>query len=665
MRLQGIENKQTVSFKILHDRNDLSDAVVSSLQDIGAVELVDEYMIPERCEKGAHWVVVASLREHSWLDEIQTAARAADIRLLIIGLEPGFIWIGPYVDPKIPGCFNCMKHWAHNNTRQDHHWSVLADQRDTRRDTLPICMPLQQQSIFSSILSLYVRSALLEGAENSSRAVTRLDLANTRTSNHRFVPLHNCGTCSNLIDNSSDIADQITLQPSYKQFSSDSRVQNLKLNLDRLKTEFLDRHIGLIKHVFYSLTSNLMPMYSSELPISHTKEIENGYGRSETKRESELVAILEALERYCGLSPKGQRTNVRGSYNSLSDNALDPKDLILHDETLVEGAAFTLHKYTEQLEVNWVWCKSLTKNCPILVPEQSIFYFLLNTADTPVNRFVYETSNGCALGGSMEEAIFYGLLELVERDAYLTTWYGKFTPREIELDSIDSDRVRSLIYLADTRGFSLHAFDIRVGVDVPAVWCMIVDHSDDAPVKCYCAAGAHLDPEKAIYSGLIEVMTSMGVYRESLPPLKNKAEEMLLDDDKVLEMHDHVLLYSLPDAFHRLNFLFSEQKKLTLDEVYGANYGGENLNISDDLVELIDKVGDYAKDVIVADLSVNEFRDHQLFCVKVIAPGLMPVTFGHQYRRISIDRINKFANKSGLKPFSDLSELNQYPHNFP
>ena len=42
---------------------------------------------------------------------------------------------------------------------------------------------------------------------------------------------------------------------------------------------------------------------------------------------------------------------------------------------------------------------------------------------------VYETSNGCALGGCFEEATAHGLLEVAERDAFLITWYGRM-PRK-------------------------------------------------------------------------------------------------------------------------------------------------------------------------------------------------------------------------------------------
>ena len=55
-----------------------------------------------------------------------------------------------------------------------------------------------------------------------------------------------------------------------------------------------------------------------------------------------------------------------------------------------------------------------------------------------------------------------------------------------------------------------------------------------------------------------------------------------------------------------------------------------------------------------------------LACVKVLAPGLLPVTFGHQYRRISYARLNKLAALKG-EPAPDYhaGNINPHPHNFP
>ena len=666
------------AIRLLHDGSSLASALARTLEGDYSVALTDKHHIPERAGD-ERWLVVASLRDHHWLEATFRQARELGVSLLLLGLEPGFIWFGPYLLPTESGCYRCLRLWAHSNNHEPTHWSRMANDPQTRRDDLPGMIPPAVEQMLTALLCHLLDDQLLlaEGSlyqAEGSNPIIRLDTTNSRISRHHFLPIHDCDICGNLAENSPDSA-RITLKSRPKAVDSDSRVANPRLALDSLKQHFLDRHVGLVRHVFHSLSSNLMPMFSAEMPIMYTSEVESGYGRSETRHHAELVAILETLERYAGHSPKGQRTTVRASYRALLQDSdkhvIDPRRLILHGEQREQSPEFRMHPYSDDLEFNWVWCHALLADKPILIPEQSIFYYLLNQADAPLNRFIYETSNGYALGGALEEAIFYGLLELVERDAYLTTWYGRFTPREIDLHQIDDQRIQALIHRVEAQNLRLHAFDMRVGIDVPVVWCMIVDDADDAPVKSYCAAGAHLVPENAIYSGLIEVTTSMGVYQESMPPLKDKALEMLADDNKVTDMHDHVLLYSLSQSWDRLSFLFDDRPKASLQELYGNSHldadGKPEINrdVTEDLRQLMTKVSAYADDVIVADLTFDALKAHQLHCVKVIAPGLMPVTFGHQYRRVSLERINRYAESAGLATFASVDDLNPLPHNFP
>ncbi|EKE87552.1 TOMM precursor leader peptide-binding protein [Idiomarina xiamenensis] len=656
---------QSPGLLIAHDGSPIVEHIHAAFAKHHRVQRLAAYQSPD-AHSDQVLLVVASLRQHAWLTELQRLAKQRQQALLLVGLAPGEMWLGPYVANGGAGCINCMRRWAHNNHHQPYHWSRLAEPApDQIRTQLPGALSPASLNIIEQLLHYHFARLEHDHLAAYARRVIRFDVLRNRTSEHRFISDPGCPICACLPDDSAAAA-KLDLQPCLKDRASDTRVANSQLSLARLKRDFYDRHLGLIRHVYQSLTSNLMPMYSAELPIMHTREVESGYGRSETQQSAEMVAILEGLERYAGHAPRAHRTVVRSSYRQLQLPAIDPQQLLLHDQQQQHEAGYGLPAYSEDLEFSWVWAHSFAQDQALLVPEQSVYYYLLNTPSQPVNRFVYETSNGCALGGAKEEAIFCGLLELIERDAYMTTWYGRFTPPEIDLDSIDDERIQLLLARARGQGFRLHAFDIRVGIDVPVVWCMIVDDAEHAPVKSYCAAGAHLRPEQAIYSGLIEVTTSMGVYQQSMPPLKEKAQRLFADPSQVQDMHDHVLLYSLPETFSRLAFLFSEQPKQRLSDLYGDAYAQHSQrDMTVDLRQLIKQVMAYADDVLVVDLTFPELAAHQLHCVKVIAPGLLPVTFGHQYRRIALNRINRFARSVGVTEFNDVGDLNPYPHNFP
>jgi len=76
--------------------------------------------------------------------------------------------------------------------------------------------------------------------------------------------------------------------------------------------------------------------------------------------------------------------------------------------------------YTPDLQLNWVYGWSQTDERAIAVPEHVAYW------DAPRGaRVVYECSNGCGLGNSLQEAALYGLFEVAERDAFLMAWYAR------------------------------------------------------------------------------------------------------------------------------------------------------------------------------------------------------------------------------------------------
>jgi ribosomal protein S12 methylthiotransferase accessory factor len=594
----------------------------------------------------------------------QNAARARSQTVLFITVEPGSMLIGPLLRPDGSGCFMCLKSWLANNHRDGHRWynAEAGDRVVRRRDSIGPLSPAARAAC-----QAHIGKAMELPATGSShpleRMIVRVDLDTLASRQHRFLARSHCPYCARLPSDSRELA-KLELRSRLKDDPVDDRISNPLLSLERLRREFVDRRTGLVPHVFHDLTSRLMPMFAAEMPIENSDVIEVGYGRSDTRCTSELVAVLEAIERYAGHAPRGKRTSVRASYASLRGAAIDPRAFLLHAPEQAAEPGYTLNAYHDDLEFDWVWGHSFARNAPVLVPAQLAYYWLPDSRNHPVNRFLFDTSSGCSLGGCIEEAALYGLQEVVERDAYLCAWYNRSTPPEILLDSIADARTQALIARTRAEGLELHVFDIRHDINLPVVWAMIADPQPDAPVKSYCAAGAHLRPVRAIYSALVEVTTSMGVYQRTLPALRGQALSMLRDSSQVQRMSDHVLLYSLREAFDRLTFLFGGPR-VALDELYPPQARAPNLDLTEDLRASIAQVLRVAQDVVVVDQSFEAMRDSGLYCAKVLVPGLLPMTFGHQYRRLGLERLRAVALANGRTPPPDVAALNPHPHNFP
>jgi ribosomal protein S12 methylthiotransferase accessory factor len=606
---------------------------------------------------GERWLVAFDARRPAAALALQVRLRAAGASALMMALEPGGVSLGPWLeaDDEQAPCYGCQDLWTRLNLGPSTPADLPAPTGPSRASQ-PALAPAGQ----ALVDGLLAQALAQPGALRAQSLRLRWD--RLETERHRFHRHPDCRHCRPLPADSAALAHlQLASRP--LPHAGATRVANPKLSVARLREAFLDRRTGVIKHLFHDMSSELMPMVAAEMALPGEESAEVGYGRNESREGSELVAMLEALERFCGHEARRHGASVRGSFEQMraryGARVKDPRDFVLHDAAHVAQPTFGLEPYSDALPFDWSWGWSLAGDDAVLVPQQMVYYRIPESAGRPLNRFVYETSSGCALGGCMEEAALYGLLELLERDAYLTSWYGRIPPRALDLDAVADERVRALVARSRAQGFEVHAFDMRLDIDVPLVWALIADPRADAPVKSYCASAAHFHRDQALFAALVEVTTSMGVYQRTMPGLRAQARVLFEDPWQVRGMSDHVLLYSLPESWERLRFVFEGGPA----PAPAAASAGPT-DVRDELTRRVRQALGVASDVIVVNQTWQPMETLGLHCVKVLAPGLTPVTFGHQHRRCALPRVNAARRARGLPPIA-AADINPEPHNFP
>lgn len=600
----------------------------------------------------------------------QAACLGRDAAVLLVGMTPGAIQVGPAVRPGVAGCLHCLQQRARNNRPRP---QPRLDAGDAARARPAPGLALTAAAA-ALALDLVARAAAAlqdEAAPGGQvlpvRSYLHLKTDSLQVARHRFLEVPGCVHCP--AGAAAAAPPALAPQPRLKARADDKRIPNPRLTLASVRDSFVDRHSGLVKHVFQNSTSDLMPLFSAEMASMGGALVESGYGRADTFEGSELVAILEAVERYAGGEPRGGRTALRASHAHMQaaypGAVADPASFILHGAAELASPHFRLQPYSDALEFDWSQAVSLRRRQVTWVPDQLAYYSLRDQPGRPLNRFVFDSSNGCSMGGCIEEAMLGGLYEVVERDAYLATWYTRIPPVRIANGSVDDPRCAALIARAEADGFEIHLFDITTDVPIPAVWAMIVDPRADAVVKSYCASGCSARWSDAIFAALVEVTTSIGVYRRTMSPFRSRAEAMLLDDAKVVDITDHVLLYSLPEAYARLDFLHRGPVATLADCEAGLPSLAER-DLTCELLQQCDKVLAVAADILVVDQGFPALAPLGLHCAKMLVPGLLPVTFGHQYRRIDFERLNRVARFKGVAhPDFSPATVNPYPHNFP
>ncbi|ARU62693.1 hypothetical protein CBW65_18200 [Tumebacillus avium] len=617
--------------------------------------------------------VVLSLLDRRDTDEevrIQRLTRAHGVPYLRASLYVDRSFLGPWSFAGQEGCLQCAEIRMRNVHPNKPIWSaVTTAQSSESYRTAPKLWTVPFLDLFAELVAEELNAF---AAERDLRYVQGMYAGydgSLKGQLHRFLPHPQCPECSTVPDDLPELAE-LKFQPRLKPHPRAYRLPNPKLTRENLRKEFYDWRMGLVHHLYRETYSKFIPITGAELPLETENHTEIGFGRTVTFNDSEFTSILEALERYAGMIPRGRRTMHIGSYSEFRDQAVHPPQLGIHDPEQQKEPGYRYHPYDDELKVGWVWAYSWREQKPVLVPEQMVYYRLSQTTpeQPPVNRFVYETSNGCAMGGSLEEAIYYGLMEVIERDSFLVAWYNRLQLTELDLEGVKDQNILLVKDRVEAMGYRLHLFDMTMESGIPSIWATLINPADDAAVKTYTAAGAHADPEKAIMGALVEVVTSMPIYEISMAPKRQQAEEMVSDPTLVQTMEDHVLLYSHPDTLPRYDFLFAADRPVkSVREVYAKWYEETPPeDFSAELTGLMNQLLEHHQDILVIDETPPELESLGIKAVKVIVQGMLTMSFGHQFRRIVMERVQQAPVTMGYRkePIAP-EEINLHPHPFP
>lgn len=387
-------------------------------------------------------------------------------------------------------------------------------------------------------------------------------------------------------------------------------------------------------------------------------------GHADTYDESAGLAICEGLERYAGLQRSSVTDLVFDSYANLAPDALDPRECGLYSDEFYRNKPSFFAEFTPDLRLPWVWGYSLRDRRPILVPERIVYY--LGRAESP--HFVEECSNGCAAGSCLEEAAFYGMLELIERDAFLLGWYGQARLPEIDPASCRSVATRTMIDRVAMHGYDVRLFDNRIDLAVPVVTAVAVRRDGGLGTMCL-ASGASFDPEDAIRAALCEIATYAADFAERTLKQLDEIKPMVSDYTKVTDLHHHPLLFGLPEMAPHSEFLLGASRAQPIDELY-ADWERErphSLDLLDDLTYCQNLLVEAGFDVIVVDQTTPEQRALGMRTVCAIVPGLIPIDFGWKKQRaLHMPRMFNAFRRAGWRSTDlDPAELHRVPHPFP
>ena len=623
--------------------------LIAALQAVGIpVQQRQPEELTEESTLGVHslWVVLTDDYLQPELSRINKIALQTQQPWLLIKPNGGIPWFGPIFTPKETGCWECLAHRLQGNREVES--SILLQQGKTGSGCLPTAvagLPSTEQTaiaLTTTEVAKWLVQQIVPEAKIQTLAgkIITFDQTNFTLKTHSLTQRPQCPACGNPDLVSQQVKGAIALTSRKKLFTQDGGHRAFTPDQILKRYEHL---ISPITGVVSSLTRSSDP----ENPFVHTYSAVHAFGSSsslgklrkslghksggkgKTDRQSQASGFCEAVERYSGIY-QGDEPRIKSKLADLN-GAIHPAQCLLFSETQYQNReelnkkAIVEHDwipkpFDESQIIDWTHVWSLTEQTHKYLPTAFCYY---NYKLPKEHRFCFGDSNGNAAGGTLEDAILQGFLELAERDSVAIWWYNRLQRPSVDLASFNEPYLLDLQAWYGTQQRELWVLDLTTDLNIPA-FAAVSRYTGGEREYIIAGYGAHFDAKIAILRAVTEV-NQIGCHLPEKYPSTNA---------------DSALNYWFTQAS------IANQPYLAPSQAPAKKATDYNQKWSDDIHQDVLNCEDIVRKVGLEMLVINQTRpDIDLPVVKVIVPGLR-----HFWSRFGAGRLYDVPVKLGWLP---------------
>jgi bacteriocin biosynthesis cyclodehydratase domain-containing protein len=561
-----------------------------------------------------------------------------------IGIES---WIGPLFEDRETACWNCLA-----QRLSGHKVAETFLYRSKTLKNVPATAKAATAASMTAALALAVEEAarIIAGMPRTRNRVLCLDHRKLEISSHLLVKRPQCAHCGDAAIKS---VRPVTLAAcprvhdgdgGHRSVSAEEMVERFKHHVSPITgiiRELTSRRSAddHVKHI-YSAGHNFAMMIEDMSFLRATLRMGSG-GKGRTDIQAKASAIGEALERYSGLF-QGDEPRRSARLEDLGDDVIDPRNYLLFSERqFAEKQAwnkthdryqFVPLPFDATAVTEWTPLWSLTHRKPKYLPTACCYYGYNHHPSVRGAKlqsgFAYADSNGCAAGNTIEEAIFQGLLELIERDSVASWWYTRCRRPAVDLEGFREPYFDRMAGHYAGLGRKLWVLDVTNDIGVPS-FVAVSYRVDAGQQEIIWGCGAHTDCRIGITRALTEVNQFLAAF-ESFSRLEDRytgfdPEAVRWFKGALIEEQDYLLpSESLPRRATRDFPVFADG------------------DIRDELSACIARIEELGHEVLVLD---QTREDVGLPVARVVAPGLR-----HFFARFAPGRLYDVPAKLGWVP---------------
>lgn len=276
----------------------------------------------------------------------------------------------------------------------------------------------------------------------------------------------------------------------------------------------------------------------------------------------------------------------------------------------------------------------------------------------PMLRWCITT--GLAAGPSLPQALAKGVLEVIERDAFMITYLNKISPPVADQENLSEQDAGLARIIRQMKRYLLNLYILKLPTDfkIEVFAAVLIDTTGKGPAFTI-GASADFDAKECILDAISEAlavrMSVKNTYQQPLNPGR-------------LGRMGRILYWTKKENLEKIKFLHSGEKR-NIDLGSGRNiFAGKNKpeNVKKEweknLRNLISQLKRKKYEAVFAGLTTKEILDIGFRCVKVVIPELQPMHLEEILPYHGGKRLHEVPEKLGYQP---ASELNKEPHPFP
>jgi ribosomal protein S12 methylthiotransferase accessory factor len=336
-----------------------------------------------------------------------------------------------------------------------------------------------------------------------------------------------------------------------------------------------------------------------------------------TLEESLWRCIGEVIERYCWYLNGVYHVNdlVFGNYNNVVKDyeVIDFNKIYLFSDFQYRNPKFPFEKFTKNTKIYWIPMYDIINKKEILYPAQLVLPIYPGMEKETI--IGYSTTSGISAHMSFKQSIETSLLEQIERDAFLLTWYGKIKVPRLVFSEDDWKRM----FKFDMNSFplyNLNVFDItQKDFKIPTFLSIINTKSKWPRMRTLIGVASHFNLENAIYKSILESFQGISFAKRSYLLLNSDQNKINIKD--IMDFDRNFIFY-LKYKKNIFDFLINSSSRVYLKDLLKKR--------KSDFKKCIKKIRNKKWYLLTLDLTLPEISEIGFYVTKTLIPELIQLS---------------------------------------